>query len=171
MSTKRRAATPNARTRLIAAALLLAVATGVVALSLGATPNHAWGAFGYVAVVGFAVLAPGAIWAQVLAGQLLAGSLLLGPGRLPWWVVVPIVASVIATAEVLGVVARLNAVVPRAPADDLRRAGQATLIGGAVFALVAFAGALPGPRGILAVALASAASVSVAALLLDRSSG
>ena len=168
MSPKRRAATPNARTRLIAAALLLAVATGVVALSLGATPNHAWGAFGYVAVVGFAVLAPGAIWAQVLAGQLLAGGLLLGPQALPWWIVAPIVASVIATAEMLGVVARLDSVVPRDPTDDLRRAGQATVVGGAVFAVVAFAGVLPGPPGILAVALASAASVAVAALLLDR---
>ena len=161
-------ALPGARNRLIAAALVLAVTTGVVALGLGATPNHAWGALGYVAVVGFAVRAPGAIWAQVLAGQLLAGSLLLGSGELSWWVLAPVIASVIATAEVLGVVARLNSVVPRDPTEDLRRAGRATLLGGVTFAAVALAGGLPGPRGLLAVSLASAACVAVAAVLLER---
>jgi hypothetical protein len=161
-------AAPGTRTRLIGAALATAVATGLVVVSLGASSDHAWGAAGYLAVVGFAVLAPGAIWAQVVAGQLLAGGLLLGPEGLPWWLLVPVVASVVATAEILGVVARLDSVVPRAPADDLRRAGWSTLVGGVAFAVVALAGALPGPRGLVAVGVASAACVAVAALLLDR---
>ena len=157
------------RRRLIGAALVTAVATGVVTVSLGATGNHAWAAAGYLAVVGFAVLAPGAIWAQVIAGQALVGGLLLGPAGRPWWLLLPLVASVVATAEILAVVARLDSVVPRAPADDLRRAGRATLVGSLVFAVVAFAGALPGPGGLFAVALASGACAAVAALLLDRS--
>lgn len=156
------------RLRLIVLALLVAAGTGVVGLSLGATTGHAWGAAGYLALVGFAVLAPGAIWAQVLAGQILIGSLLLGPGASPWWMLVPLLASVVATAELLGIAARLDSVVPRAPAADLRRAGRATLIAGLVFGFVAVAESLPGPGGLVAVALASAACVAVAALLLDQ---
>jgi uncharacterized membrane protein len=160
---------PGIRRHLIGAAVVTAVATGVVAVSLGGSGNFAWAAAGYLAVVGFAVLAPAAIWAQVVAGQALIGGLLLGSAGRPWWILIPLVASVVATAEILAVVARLDSVVPRAPAHDLRRAGRATLVGSLVFAVVAFAGTLPGPRGLLAVALASGACAAVAALLLDRS--
>jgi peptidoglycan/LPS O-acetylase OafA/YrhL len=74
----------------------------------------------------------------------------------------------VATAELLAGAARLNMPIERDGREDLRRAGLAAVAGAGVFGAVALVGTLPGPTGLVAVALASGACI-VLALLLVRS--
>ncbi len=162
-------ASPGSRGRVILAALLAGGLTALSAAGLGATTNHVWGASGYLALVGFSILAPASIWAQVVAGQLMAAALMLGADAAPWWQIVPLVAGVVATAELAGIAARLDVVVARPPVGDLRRAGRAVVVAAIAFAGVALAAALPGPAGFAAVMLASLSCAGVALLFSGRS--
>jgi hypothetical protein len=74
---------------------------------------------------------------------------------------------VVATAELLAVVARLDSPVERRPRGVLRRAATATLTGAGAFMVVFVAAVgLPGPSGLAAVVLASAACLVLVGLLL-----
>lgn len=159
-------AQPGTRARVGAATLAAGVLTGLSAAGLGATTNHVWGAAGYVGLVAFSLLAPASLWAQVVAGQIMAGALLLGADATPWWLVLPVVAGVVATAELASIAARLDVVVPRPPSTDLRGAFRSVLVAAVAFATVALAAGLPGPAGFLAVALASLACAGAAILLM-----
>lgn len=77
---------------------------------------------------------------------------------------VPLIASVVATAELLAMVARLSGSRARDAKADFRRAGAATLLG-AVFAVVAFVGSRTGSVGFLPVVLASGACILLATAL------
>ncbi|MGH7576731.1 MAG: hypothetical protein ACREM1_16610 [Longimicrobiales bacterium] len=161
-----RRGTPTRRTRqnFAAGAVVVATLTGAAAAALGGSGVHVLGAGAYILIVLAALFFPAAIIAPVIAGQLLAANILLrGDGHA--LVLLPVVAGVIATAELISVVTRLHTTPERDPAPDRRRAGVAVLIGGSIFAVVALAGRLPGPTGIMAIAFAAAACLVLALLL------
>lgn len=155
-----------ARRRAAVLAVLSAAATGATAGALGGSAWHLFGGAGYVALAAWALFAPAAISAQVIGGQVLAGSVLLAPGGPAPLLVLPLVAAVVITAELLGVVARLELPIRRAGGEDLRRAAVAAAIGGAAYGAVVLAAALPGPSGLTGIALASAACVVLAVVLV-----
>ncbi len=72
------------------------------------------------------------------------------------------------TAELLGIVARLDTPLERDPTRDVQGAALATVIGGGVFAAVVLVGDLPGPTGLMAIALASGACGLLAILLVKK---
>lgn len=80
--------------------------------------------------------------------------------------VLPIVGGGVATAELLAVVARLDVPIERNPGDAVRRVGLAAVIGGGVFGVVALAGGLPGPTGLVAIAVSARACIVLARLLV-----
>jgi len=154
-----------ARLRVAAMAVLTAALTAAAAAALGGTERHVLGAGVYLVFAVAALFAPGAIVAQVLGGQLLAASLLLAADGPPPLVLVPLVAAVVLTAELLALVARLDTPVERNVGHDLRRVGLAGVLGGGAFGAVAVAAGLPGPTGLAAVALSAGACVAIAVVL------
>lgn len=156
------------RQRLAATAVLTAVLTGAAGAALGGTLWHVYGASAYVVIAAAAVFSPAAISAQVIGGQVLAGSVLVAPDRPAVLLLLPVVAGILLTAELLGVVARMAHTLGRAPSSDVRQVGAATLIGGGVFGTVALLGGLPGPAGMAGVLLAGGACVLLALLLVRR---
>jgi hypothetical protein len=157
---------PPARRRVAALAVLVAVLTGTGMAALAA---HGWQVLGAAAYVGAAaagLVVPGAIGVAVVGGVGLAGSLMLGPWAVGPLVLLPVVAGVVATAELLALAGRLDTPVERNPGAELRQAGLATAMAAAVYGVVAVVGAVPGPTGFLAVVVAAAGGVGVAALLM-----
>lgn len=157
-----------ARRRLAGLAILTATLTGSIAATAGSSPAHVYGAGGYLVLTLIALFWPSAIVAHVIGGQVLAGSVLVAPGGGELVPLLAIVAGAVATTELLAGAARLDMPVEREGRDDLRRAGLAAVAGAGVFGAVALVGTLPGPTGLVAVALASGACI-VLALLLVRS--
>lgn len=155
-----------ARRHTAALAVLTASLAGAAGAALGTSDGYLYGAAIYVAVTVVALFVPAGITAQVVGGQVLVGSLLLGQAGVRPLLLLPLVAGVVVTAELLGVAARLATLVERDPRDDLQRAGIATLVGAGAFGVAAMAGGLPGPSGLLAVALASGACAVLAAVLV-----
>jgi hypothetical protein len=111
----------------------------------------------FVAFALLALVAPAAIVTVVLVGQGAVVWSLLDEERGDPVAAALIVAGVVATAELLAIVARLDMPMPRDPRADVSRAGLATAIGLAAFAAVGAATLLPGPGGLPAVVIASAA--------------
>lgn len=152
-------------------ALLAMVAAGLttaLVIFLGGPDGHRDLALLYVVVVATALVSPALITVQVLAGQLLVASLLPGRGAIAALLLLPAVVGVIATAEILAVVARLDSPIERHPGDDLGRASGAAVVGGGIYAAVVLLAGLPGPTGLVAVGLASAACAVLATLLSRR---
>jgi len=159
------------RGRLRAIAVTVSVVTATVGAALGGTTGHVVLAVALVASTIAALRAPAWIAVQVVAGQLLAARLLLGTVGITALHVLPLVAGVIATAELLAATARMDTPVERAPGSGLRGAAFAAVLGAAVFGAVALTASLPGPSGMLAVGIASAACVVLAILLVTRRKG
>jgi hypothetical protein len=155
-----------ARQRIAGLAVLLATVTGAAgALGPGGSSPVA-GAYVIATLAG--LFFPAAITVQVIAGQVLAGCILWGSGQgaRSLLLVVPIIASVVATAELLAGVGRLETTPGNDPGDYLRRAGAAAAIGAVAFGAVLLFGELPGPTGLIAIVLASAACAALAILLI-----
>ncbi len=137
----------------------MALLTGAVAVGGDASP---YAAVVYVAAVALALFVPAAITAQVIGGQMLAGLLLMGGGPIAWVGAALIVAGVVATAELLAEVARLDTPLRRDPVGALPRATMAAAVGGTMVAAVLLAHGLPELTGLAAVALASAVCFGLA---------
>lgn len=116
----------------------------------------------YVALAVLSVFFPAAITTQVIGGQALVGLLFLVQDGTALTLTVPLVATVVVTAELLAVVARLDTPLPRGPGDALARTGRASVLAGALFAGAILISAAPGPTGILAVGLGSVACLVLA---------
>lgn len=156
----------SAKAGVRALALLVALVTGAGAASLGGTGTHARAAVVYVILAAAALVQPRWIVLQVIGGQLLAAALLLAPGGPdPLWLL-PLMVGVTLGAELLGAAARQDSPRGRSPLPELRRAGLSAVVGGGAFGAVLMLGTLPGPPGLLAIALAVGASVAVAAVLV-----
>jgi len=147
------------RIQVAVTAVLVGAGTGILSFAQG-TPG--FGVFVYSGLVLLALIQPAAIAAQVVYGQLILASLLLGPEARPALSLLPLVIAVIVTAELLAVVARLDTPLSSSVGDALNRVAGSAVIGGAVFAAVALTLGLPGPQGLLAVILGSAACVVLA---------
>lgn len=156
-----------ARQALGASAILVAALTAAVGVWLGGSGWHLFGAYTYVLIALLGLFSPAAIAVQVICGQVLVGSLLVAQDGPPHLLLAAVVASVIVTAELLAVVARMDTPLASDPRDDLPRAGTAALMGGGVFAVVLLLSGVPGPTGIVAVALASGACVVLATLMVQ----
>lgn len=154
------------RRRIAGLAFLTALATVFAASAMATSPALTWLGGIYLGVAAAAAVVPTAIVAQVALGQLLAASLLTGGDGTPFLLLVPVVAGVIATAELLAITARMATPLDYEPGRDLRRAAAAVLVGAAVFAGVAAVRGAPGPTGLAAIGLASAACIAIALLLV-----
>lgn len=157
---------PGGRRKAAGLAVLAAVLTGAAAAATGASMAAVYGAGVYLALTGAVLLRPAALAAQVVVGQLLVAAVLLDPGGPPPVTLLPVVAGVVATAELLALAARLDGPFPRDAGAGLREAALATLVGSAAYGAVALLGALPGPSGLAAVALASGACLALALVLV-----
>lgn len=129
------------RQNFAAGAIVVATLTAAAAAGVGGSGAHVLGAGAYIFIVLAALFFPTAIIAPVIAGQLLAANILLRGDGHPL-LLLPVVAGVIATAELISAVARLDTTPERDPAPDLRQAGFAVLVGGTIFGVVALAGRL-----------------------------
>lgn len=151
---------------------VLAIVTAIFTATLGATLGGAGGptevTVFYVLAAVFALFSPAAIAVQVVLGQLLIGGLLLNPDPPAAWLLVLLLAVVVVTAELLALVARLDAPVRRDPADDLRRSAVAGVLGGSVFGAVGLVDGVPGPTGIGAVGLAAGICILVTSLVVRK---
>lgn len=156
------------RPRVLALAAVSALLTAAVAMLFGAPPP---GAALFIAAGTAALFAPQLIVLEVVAGQLLAASLPSIHTGAGVWIVLPVIVGVIVTGELLGTAARLNSPVERDPGGDLGRAATAAIAGGIIFGIVLGVGRLPGPTGIIAVAIAGAGCVAAAVLLLSLHRG
>lgn len=152
--------------RVQAAALTVValLATCAVAVALGVLPGYA---AAYLLIGLYGLGSPAAIPVQVVAGTSLIGALLVGPIGAAPLSLVPLVVGVVATAELLGVVARLDAPIRRPAGDLLLRAGGSAAAAGLVYTAIVLIGSVRGPSGSVAVALGSAAAF-LAALTLAR---
>lgn len=151
--------------RLGGAALIAAVLTAAAGAAYGGSVWHLYGAAAYVAVALAALSAPPLITVQVIAGQLLVASLLLRPVAPPFPVLLTMVTTVVATAELLALVARIRTSVDFGPGEEVHRVARSAVVGGVVFGLVVLLGRVPGPTGIAAIGLASAACIIIAVVL------
>ena len=156
----------RARLRLASLAVLLATLTGAVGTVLDGSSSYVYGGGAYVMIAVLALFVPAAITVQVIAGQVLVGSLLMGLEGPTALMLVPAFAGVVATAELLAMVAWLDTPLQRDPSDALPRSGLAAVIGGGVFGAVMLVSGLPGPGGLVAVGLASGACVVLATRLV-----
>lgn len=167
MSEARSGAPSRLNQRHVEIALVVTAAlTALAGALLGEAGGSTAAAAAYLAGTMLALLNPSAIFVQVVAGQVLVGTLLMrqeGPGPLP---LVLLVCAVVVTAELLALVARMRAV--RRPGQDgeLVRVGVAAATAGLVFFAVLWVGALPGPTGLAAVFVTSAACALLAYLMV-----
>lgn len=145
--------------------------TGMAGAALGGTAAHVYGAAAYTGIVMIALLRPAAITAQVIGGQLLTASLLLESKAPAAVLLLLMVGSIVVTAELLGVAARLALPIERDTRDDLLRGAVAAAAGGGVFGVMLLVSAIPGPTGlpsgILAIIAASGACVLLAIVLVS----
>ncbi len=128
-----------------------------------------YGVAGYSALVALAIFVPAAITPQVIAGELLAGVLWLQGGDAAAVSALLVIGAVVATAELLAEVARLDSPLGRRPSGALGRVGAAVAIACVVFALLALVGELPGVTGVVGVAVGAAVCTWVAVGFVRRS--
>jgi hypothetical protein len=132
----------------------LAVGVGAITVlggsALAGAGPSLLGAALYLAATGVALATPAAIVGQLIVGQLMVADLLL-TGAAPPAIAAVVAVGVIFTAELLGLVARLEGPLRREPAEDIGRSALRSLLGGGTFALVLGASGLAGPQGFLAV--------------------
>lgn len=145
--------------------------TAAVVLTSPFGGTLAFGVAGYAALVALAIFVPAAITPQVIAGQLMAGVLWLQGGDAAAVSALLVIGSVVATAELLAEVARLDSPLGRRPSGALGRVGAALAIACVVFALLASAGELPGVTGLVGVALGAAVCAWVAVGFVRRLDG
>lgn len=161
-----RADWPSARRRVAALALIVAALTAATALTLHGTGWIALIGVAWVGGTGLGLYRPAAAVALPVAGQVLAVALLLvpAPPHLLW--LLPVVAGVLLSAELVGVAARLAYPFARDPASALRGAARSAFVGAGVFAVVALLvtslDALPSPSGLAATVLAVGACALLA---------
>lgn len=124
------------------------------------------GVVAYLLVTGLALITPAAIAVQVVGGVLLLARFLVVATGSASLLVVPAVAGIIFTAELLAIVARMDTPFLSDPRDDLPRAIFSALIGGGVLAGVLLLSGIRGPSGPLAILLASGACVLLAFLMI-----
>jgi hypothetical protein len=139
------------------AMLTVGVAIATVGLVVALGGGRVVGITLYMIVTLAALFLPAAIAIQVGLGQLLVGQLLLGAGSVDPLLAVPAFAGVVAGAELLAVVAWLDSPLRRQPTDAGANTGRAVGLAAVVFGSVLLLVDFPGPTGILAVVLASAA--------------
>lgn len=149
---------------ILALATAILTASGFAVLGDGGTLWVA-GSVLYVALTAAGLAAPGTMTLHTATGLTLAGALMLVGGPTPLHVA-PLVAGTVAVAELLALAARLTSRTVRHPSSGLGRTAVHTAVGGGVFVLVALVSRVPGPTGLVAVALAAAACAGLAALLV-----
>lgn len=155
--------------RVAAAVALTAVLTGAAATAFGGSVWHVCGALAYIGVAIFALFSPAAITAQVTGGLLLAGSLLLADDAPSVILILLMFVSIVATAELLAIAARLANRIERDGRDDLRRAVRTIATAGCVAAVMLLIALPLWPRtlsgGLVSIGIASGACVLLAIVL------
>lgn len=162
-----------ARVRLAVAAVMVSALTCAIVVAVDGEGVHRAGVVLYLGVTVAAAFSPPAITAQVIGGQLLVASALFGTESVSspaaagstigkMLLLAPALAGVVATAELLAVVARMEGPLTRHAHGVMRRVGWGAAVGGGVYALVSLASVVPGPTGLLAVTVAAVASFLLA---------
>jgi hypothetical protein len=157
---------PPGRQAVAAVAVLAALLTSVGGAALGADQRAHTLAVAHLALAGLAIRRPPAVAGQVAAGVVLAWLVLPGTDS-PNAAVVPVMTGVVATAELLGLTARLGTVLASDPVPGLRRAAVAAVGSAAVTGAAVAAGALAGVGGLLATVVACLACLALIALVGD----
>ena len=152
---------PPARQGLVAATLVAGAltATGVVGAGAGGWSTTAAVAF-FVAVM-WAVADPRSLGAAVVAGALACAAVLIDASDTVV-AVVPLVAGVVATAELAAAAGRVGMVVLRDPVPEVRRVGLAVAIALVTSGSAVAASTLPGPDGLVATAVGAAGAALLA---------
>jgi len=145
-------------------ALLVGTLTAVALSWSGWSLVSLAGGIVYLALTAGALRRPGLLATQVVAGAGVTGMLLADPQGIGPLRALPIVVGLLATAELLAAADRTGVDGGR----PLARAGRRALAGGGVFGLVSLTTGFPGPGGLAAVAVATAACLGAAALVIRR---
>ncbi len=161
---------PPSRRGLAAAAVACAVATSVAGALLGGEPWTNIAAFAHVVAAVWALGDPRMLAAQVGAGVAMAWGLLPGTDGTITPVVVVVVGTV-ATGELLGAAGRLGMVVPRDPEPELRRVGVAVAVALVTSGATVIVGAVAGPAGLVATAVAALGCVVLAVAVRSPRAG
>lgn len=160
---------PRGRVGMVVITLVTAAATAALAAWAGDGPGHVLAGAGFVAATVAALESPRVVWLPVLVGVGLSWSLLEGREGTEALVMVPVIVGVVATAELIAVVARLEMIVRRNPVDDLARVGLLAAVAAVGTLLTLVLGSIEGPGGFAALALAAGACVVLAVLLAQTS--
>jgi hypothetical protein len=159
---------PRPRRRARALTYLVALITAVYGGSFGGD-DAAWlplVALVYFVATAIASSSPSTIAGQVITGFGLAWGALQQLEGIAVLALVPLMVGVVATAELLGVVARLGIVVERAAGPDLRRLPAAVGLTAVISATTLSIGVLDVPGGFTGTLLAAGACVVLAVVLV-----
>ena len=155
---------PPARQALSVAAVGTALVTSVGAAGYADGPWTALAAIVHVVAAALALANRQMLTVQVGAGVTMAWTALLGADGTAVGAVVTIV-GVVATSELLAAAGRLGIVIERDPAPELRQVGLAVAVAAATSGVTLAAGALAGPAGLAATAVAALGCIVLAAAL------
>jgi hypothetical protein len=161
---------PPWRQAVAAAAIVAAALTGLAGAALG---NGGWAetlAAAHLAATAAVLRRPTLAGVQVAVGVGLAWLTLPGSDD-PNPAVVPVITGVVATAELLGLSARLGTVVSADAVPGLLRVGVTAIGAAAVSGLVVAMGGLGDMGGLPATAVAAGACLAVIALVAIGPSG
>lgn len=160
---------PQPRRRVLAIIVLVTAATVAYGIALGGddVPWFPAVAAAYLVATAVAAGSPPAIGVQVAAGFGLVWSALQGLQGAAVLALVPLVVGVVATAELLGLLAM---VVERTTRPDLRRLTVTVSVTTVISAVTLSAGLLDLPGGLMGIVLAAGACVVLAVLLVGGQS-
>ena len=155
---------PRSRQGLAAAALAAAVATSTGAALYADNPWTTVAALAHVVAAVWALADVRAVATQVGTGVAMAATALIDAEGTAIGAVV-LILGVVGTAELLAAADRLGMIVERDPGPELRRVGVAVAVAAVAAGVTLAAGALTGPPGLFAPALAALGCLVLAVAL------
>lgn len=154
-----------ARRQVAAGAFGVAALTGFSAHVIGDETYQSALAGLYVLLAAIAIFNPEALTWKLVLGAVLVGIGMIDHEGTEMLVMLPVLGGVVATAELLGITARLGMVIERDPAPDLVRLCLVVVLTLASYAAVLLTGELDGPSGLVSTGLAAGACVGLALAL------
>ena len=134
-------------------ALLLAAITAAGFVGLASTSLHLFGSIAFMVLALLTIDRPSFLPVLIGGGQVTAAAVLLSLDGTERWMLLPGLITLVASAELIAVLARIGGPVPRETGLELHRALQSAAVGGAVCAAVLLVGSPPALGGSLGAAL------------------
>ena len=154
------------RPRIRRLALLLAIVTTLGLVGLASTTLHLFAASAFLVLTLLSINRPALLPVMVVGAQVAAGAVLVELDGTGPWMLLPLLMSLVASAELIAALARIDGPVPRLPGAAIRRSAHSATLAGSVYAAVLLVGDPPGLGGSLGAALVLGAGVLLAWVVL-----